>query len=55
MQEGSFEMHKWKSNNDEVLRSLELEENGKCEETFVKQSHGVSENSQRDTVGFFGK
>ena len=47
MKEGGFQMRKWKTNSEEVLRSLELEKNDNCDETLAEQSLGVSEQQSK--------
>ena len=47
MKEGSFQIHKWETNNEKVLRSLKSEKNENGDETFAKQSLGVSEQQSK--------
>ena len=46
MKEGGFQMHKWKTNSEKVLRSLKSEKNENGDETFAKQFLGVSQRCQ---------
>ena len=50
MKEGGFQMHKWKTNNEKLLRSFKSKKNENGDETFAKQSLGVSE-QQSKVVG----
>ena len=47
MKEGGFQMHKWKTNSEKVLRSLKSEKNENGDETFAKQSLRVSEQQSK--------
>ena len=47
MKEGGFQIHKWKTNNEKVLRNLKSEKNENGDETFAKQSLGVSEQQSK--------
>ena len=50
MQKGRFTLHKWKSNSEEVRKSLIEERKGDNEETFAKQSLNQRE-SQSKVLG----
>ena len=47
MKEGSFQVHKCKTNSEKVLRSLNPEKNENGDETFAKQSLRVSEQQSK--------
>ena len=47
MKEGDFQMRKWKTNSEKVLRSLKSEKNENGDETLLKKSFGVSERQSK--------
>ena len=47
MKEGGFQIHEWKTNSEKVLKSLKSEKNENGDETFAKQSLGVSEQQSK--------
>ena len=47
MKESGFQMHKWKTNSEKVLRSLKSQKNENGDETSAKQSLGVSEQQSK--------
>ena len=47
MKKGGFQMYKWKTNIEKVLRSLKSEKNENGDQTFAKQSLRVSEQQSK--------
>ena len=47
MKKGDFQMHKWNTNSEKVLRSLKSEKNENGDETFAKQSIRVTEQQSK--------